>query len=312
MLARKVQSVQKDPVYPGYPSAYTTGPSAGPSMQRVPQDVSSGTGWSWDSRGWVSVYGTGAVFERYIVSGAHVELTGDNTIVRDCIIEKSIEQSTANGTQCWLIAVRHAQNVTITRNILRGLGNTEQTVADNCVRGVYGDEDGYTITYNRMYKTSSGINAFCNGGLIEHNYIYDFGYPLSNGDLTDPNFGHFNGIQDRGGGNRNLLVINNNTIMLQYGFTDAIMLAVDSGQQHNRRITNNLMSGGSYTLYARGRGDIPSTDIVITGNTFSTKYFANSGLYGSNVYFEAGGSGNVWSGNTWYDGPNAGQTVPYA
>jgi hypothetical protein len=72
-----------------------------------------------------------------------------------------------------------------------------------------------------------------------------------------------------------------------------------------------LLAGGDYPLYCGGSG---STGIVVANNVFSTvsPYYANSGYYDP-VYTGTppawGSSGNTWSNNTWYDGPNAGQTV---
>ena len=77
----------------------------------------------------------------------------------------------------------------------------------------------------------------------------------------------------------------------------------------NCTVTGNLLAGGDYPLYLGGSA---STGIVVTDNVVSTVYFPTGGYYGP-VYTSSppvwGSSGNVWSGNTWLDGPNAGQSL---
>jgi hypothetical protein len=76
-------------------------------------------------------------------------------------------------------------------------------------------------------------------------------------------------------------------------------------------VTGNLMAGGDYCIYAGGSG---STGIVMQNNVFSTvsPYYANSGFFDP-LYTGTppvwGSSGNIWAGNTWYDGALAGQTI---
>ena len=61
----------------GYPDASNTGVPAGVSLRKVPQEVTSGTGWKWDSRGWLQVTADGAVVEDLVVDGT-IEVTGSN------------------------------------------------------------------------------------------------------------------------------------------------------------------------------------------------------------------------------------------
>ena len=77
----------------------------------------------------------------------------------------------------------------------------------------------------------------------------------------------------------------------------------------NCTITGNLLAGGDYPLYLGGSA---STGILVENNVVSTVYFPTGGYYGP-VYTSSppvwGSSGNVWSGNTWLDGPNAGLSL---
>ena len=69
--------------------------------------------------------------------------------------------------------------------------------------------------------------------------------------------------------------------------------------------TDNLLAGGGYAIYA---GPATSDGLYVTDNHFSTKYYPDCGSVGVCAYWS--GTNTTWSGNTWYDGPNAGQTVP--
>jgi hypothetical protein len=71
-------------------------------------------------------------------------------------------------------------------------------------------------------------------------------------------------------------------------------------------LTGNLLAGGDYALYF----NTSDSDVIVTGNYFSARYFPKSGFFGVATGAPAWGSnGNVWSGNHWYDGPQAGELV---
>jgi len=108
------------------------------------------------------------------------------------------------------------------------------------------------------------------------------------------------------------LTIRHNTLFdpetTEMGASASIGLFADDGPVSNTTVDNNLIAGGAYCIYPGGGST--SSNIVITNNHFSTLYWANCGVYGPDAtsYWHTG-SGNVWSGNVWADGPNAGQTV---
>jgi parallel beta-helix repeat protein len=257
----------------------------------VPGQVSQGVGWHYDSRGWVEIDGDGAVFTGYRLT-TDIAVNASNVTIRNNYMTQS------GG---WGIALRHADNVTIDSNTIRGtLPHIDS--CDDAIRDIYGDSDNVKITRNNIYYCSSGINHFNSGGLIEDNYIHDLGYPC-NGSACD----HFNGIQ-LGAGTGSKMTINHNTIFNPYSQTDAIMLANDDGPQTNRTITNNLLAGGGYSFYGSGGPDGQATNIIFTGNRFSTRYYPNSGYWGPVAHWKAS-SGNVWTNNTWIDGPKAGLPV---
>lgn len=72
-------------------------------------------------------------------------------------------------------------------------------------------------------------------------------------------------------------------------------------------VRNNFFAGGGYTMYA-GPSRGASEGSVVADNVWSTKYFPDGGNFGP-VTSWVNGNGNVWTNNTWYDGPNAGQLI---
>jgi hypothetical protein len=268
------------PTVAGFPDASTTGVPAGTVLKRVPQDATSGTGWHWDTRGWVEIDGAGAVFSGFQVTGTNIDISASNVTVSNSEV--------VNGQGGWGITLRHATGVTLDRNTIRGTSASDP--GDNAIRDIYGDADGVKITGNNVYWWGSGINHFDAGGLIQGNYIHD----LKN-DSTGQQ--HLNGIQ-LGSGAGPLMTIDHNTILNPDSQTDAIMLANDDGAQTNRTITNNLLAGGGYTFYGAGGPAGSATNIRFTGNQFSTRYYAQSGYWGPVAYWKTGG-GNVWSGNSY-------------
>ena len=116
---------------------------------------------------------------------------------------------------------------------------------------------------------------------------------------------HLNGIQ-LAAGSGPLMTISHNTILCDYSQTDAIMLANDAGAQTNRTITNNLL--GAAATPSTGPGaqrqatNIGSRQQVLHGPLSRQRLLGSGRLLEERI-------GNVWSNNTWADGPTAGQLV---
>ncbi len=132
-----------------------------------------------------------------------------------------------------------------------------------------------------------------NGGIVRDSYIHDFGF-YDWGSSGGPD--HLNGVtsNDRGG-----LTVYHSTIFNSYGQTDAVSMFQDFGRQANDRIDNNLLAGGGYCIYG-GDGDKGATsNIRITNNRISRKYFPRGGRWGWIAHFTNRRNGNVLSGNRW-------------
>lgn len=257
----------------GYPDATNTGVPAGTTLRRVPQDLTSGTGWTWDSRGWIATTDN-AIVENLIIDG-HVEVYGKNVTVRN----NQILQSGEN----WAVALRTTTNVVVTHNTMGVTGAPRLAVG---VKDIYGDSTNATVSYNDISNASTGIQMYA--GLVERNYIHDLG--MNDGD-------HINGFTSNLG--TDPLTIRNNTILVKFNQTDAISLFQDFGVEAHRLITGNLLAGGGYTIYGGAGSFGQSHDIRIIGNRFSKVYFPSGGSYGPSADFESQGDGNIWSGNVW-------------
>jgi hypothetical protein len=251
---------------------------AGMLLKRVPGDVSRGPGWHWDRRGWVEVTRRGAVLRGLSIHG-NVNVTAPAVTIADDRIVNS-------GQNSFGISLRHTRNVTIRNCTISGTGPASGRLMVG-VKDVFGDSVDTRVLSNNIYYASTGVHMAA--GLIQGNYIHDMGYRPGD---------HLNGITSNGGRTR-LLVIRHNTILNQFGQTDAVSLFQDFGRQGNRVITGNLLAGGGYTVYAGGRhAGPPPFKIRITDNRISTLYYPAGGKYGPVAYFVPG-NGNAWSGNVW-------------
>lgn len=259
----------------GYPDATNSGVPDGTPLQRVPQDVTSGAGWEWDTRGWLAVTGDGAVVEYVVVEGS-IEVFGDDVTVRNNRILASGET--------WGVGLRHATNATIENNDIGVDGAPRLLVG---VKDIFGDAAGTRVLRNEIVNTSTGVQT--HEGLIEGNFIHSMGY--QDGD-------HTNGVMSNGG--TEPLTIRGNTILNDRDQTCAIGLFQDFGLEANRLVTGNLLAGGGYTIYGGASDRYGVTnDIRINNNRFSNAYFPDGGSYGPYTAFDPDGEGNDWSGNIW-------------
>jgi hypothetical protein len=274
----------------GYPDATNTGVPAGTALLNVPGQVSSGPGWTFEttSGGFVQVTGNGAV-----LSGLNIPYNvnikaSDVTLKDDKIV-------VGGGTSSYAVSLRTTVGVTIEDSTISGQNATTGRAAYG-IDDIYADSTGLTIENNNITDARTGVELA--GGQVTGNYIHDFGYV--SGD-------HTNGIFVAG--STMPLVINDNTILNNFSQTDAISLdASASGQPvANKTIENNLLAGGSYTIYGGDSLGNITSDIVVDNNRFGQTYYSTGGQYGPVAYFASAGIGNVWADNYW---DTTGQTVP--
>lgn len=269
----------------GYPDTTNTGVPSGAVLRRVPLDVSSGPGWAYDSRGWVSVTGDGAVLENLYIP-FNLDVLADNVTIRNVQIEE--------GGESFGISIRHATNVTIQDSTIGWSGAASNRLLVG-IKDIYDDSNNIRILRSELFGMGTGVQM--GAGLIQDSYIHDL--KLKSGD-------HINGTTSNG--STRPLTIRHNTVFNKYDQTDAISLFEDFGTEANRLIENNLVAGGGYTIYGGANpGGSQTSNIRIVGNRFSRMYFAGGGYYGYATAFDPRGPGNSWSGNIWDD---TGATVP--
>lgn len=261
----------------GYPDATNTGVPAGSTLRRVPQDITSGPGWVWDSRGFIQA-SSGAVVSNVIVNGSIIA-NGSNITIKG-------NQITAGG-DTWGVGLTHATNTVVSDNTIGVIGALPRLM--NGVKDVYGDSRGTQILRNNIQNADTGVQVY--EGVIADNYIHDMGYAAGD---------HINGTTSNG--STIMMTIRHNTILNKYDQTDAISLFQDFDIEANRLITDNLVAGGGYTIYGGDNQRFGKTyNIKITNNRFSRLYYPNGGYWGPIAAFDPKGVGNVLSGNYWDD-----------
>jgi hypothetical protein len=270
----------------GFPDSTNTGVPAGMALESVPSQVSSGPGWYWNAAySELIVKGNGTM-----LSGLHIQ--GSLDIQASNVTVKDVQVVTAGS---FGISLRHTTGVTIENSTVSGQNLTTGRV-NSAISDVYCDSTGMVIKDNNISHFRIGIQMAT--GLVEGNYLHDPGY--INGDHTD-------GIMAVG--TTEPMTVENNTVLIDLGQTDAITLGASSPGQAvaNKTVVGNFLAGGGYSIYGGLGKNNPTSNIVITGNRFSQLYFPKAGQYGPVAHFDPTATGNVWSGNV-YDA--TGQTIP--
>lgn len=261
----------------GYPDGSNTGVSPGVTLKTVPNDVSHGQGWHYDSRGWVEVDGSGAVLDGLYIP-YDLDVSAFNVTIKNV--------SVMNRGDSFGISLRHTRNVTIENSDIHGpdAGANRLMVG---IKDIYGDAKGTVVLRDNIWHTATGIQIYA--GLVKDNYIHDMGFRPGD---------HINGATVNGG--TDPLTLRHNTVFVSRAQTDAISLFQDFGTEANKIIDYNLLAGGGYSIYSGG-GSQQSSNVRITNNRISRIYYANGGYYGPATAFDAGAPGDVWSGNVWDD-----------
>lgn len=193
------------------------------------------------------------------------------------------------------------RNVTVTTNdfwVLMNYGRNLRVESSTLVGGpnsqaAIGDFDGGNFVGRALdiSGAADGVKMGSSSGLYG-----SFVHSLAGGEDL-----HNDAIELAGAVDVNIV---GNTILNTYPQTSAISLGdYPAGVRADVTIEANLLAGGGYTIY----GGAPVQGVVVRDNAFSTRYFPQSGYWGSRTYWRA--DGNVWSGNRWVDGPGHGAAV---
>jgi hypothetical protein len=213
----------------------------------------------------------------------NVDIAGTVTVRADNVTLKNVKVSSGG---FWVV-YNYGKNLTVTDATLTGTADTQASLAG----------DNITATRVNISGAGDGAKLGSNSSLVD-SYIHDLGGAAQGA--------HNDGIELTGAVNSK---VTHNTILNSNGQTSAIMLSEYYGTGNaNVLVQNNLLGGGGFTLYGGYEsGKTLKTGLSVKDNQFTTRFFATSGYYGPVAYWD---SRNTWSGNTWADGPKAGQQIP--
>ncbi|MEY9873343.1 hypothetical protein ABH931_002825 [Streptacidiphilus sp. MAP12-33] len=256
----------------GFPTAATTGPRSAPTSSHS---------------GDITIRTDGTVIDGWNLAGSLDIYANDVTVVDTSI----------TSTNWWGVNLRSGYHgLRVLHSRITGVPGKGQ---DN------GGED-YAVSNMGVSSVEVGwsdISVFGNAlsmgqGDLHDNYVHDLA-PFVN---ASGQWQHLDAVISDGGGDGQL-TIRHNTLLdapgVDRGASAAIGLYADTGTVNNAVVEGNWLAGGAYALYGGGQG---STGIKVTGNVFSDQYHPACGVYGNVAYWNAGGSGNVWAGNTTSDG----------
>jgi hypothetical protein len=274
-----------DPHACGYPDSSNTGVPAGVQLQRVPGQITSGPGWHWDPRGWISITKPGTVVSGISVN-ATVSVEAPDVTIKDSYINCTggcdfnvIIRTTATGAEA------NANNTVIEDSTITDTSATSPV-------GIEAEEVSNTqVLRDNISAEGTGVLFAGGGGVLADSYIHD---------LAQCCGFHNEDFQSTAGGNATL---SHNTLFNAASQTADIIIAQDFGGQSNVTIDNNLLAGGGWSVYGGDTGNnesSPATGIRITNNRLSDMFYKNCGYYGWLAAFNTpAASGNVASGNYW-------------
>lgn len=262
----------------------------------------------------------GCGFPSAATTGATAQTSLKSVASIDCSYTIKTANAVVNGITTGCIDVE-ADNVTIENSVIKsdtwwGIHTTNGATNLKLIHDTIGNQGAgegpdsggydYAITGFRTLDVSyCNISGFKDGvdisdGTFDNNYVHDLS--AFNGAHTQDMYVYPATTS---------LTVNHNTLInqtsIQYS-TAAVYIAPDSPGQNHDTITDNWMAGGSYTFYG---GDSSAKYIVVKDNVFSTEISPSGGTYGVNAgsYWWANNVGNIWSGNVWGNGPDAGKTI---
>lgn len=262
----------------GWPGAANTGY---PDGQVFSKTVSGGLTVSTD----------GAVIDGYRISGG-VTVNAKNVTIRNSWITNSA--GGVNGTG--VVKVLNGAGATIAHNLLDGQNATHACIwhegasmvatANECT----GVNDGIF-----SWATTVGVDGTGDNFSITDNWLHNFTTLAANG--------HVDGYQTEGAKNG---VISHNTFDVAQDQTSAISIWNGRKNASNIAVSNNLIQGGGFSVYAEDyspseanpAGGYTVTSITFTNNRFSNSRYACVGNWG--VWFTRGAPSDGWhrSGNT--------------
>ncbi|HYH74779.1 MAG TPA: hypothetical protein VD735_02350 [Candidatus Saccharimonadales bacterium] len=192
---------------------------------------------------------------------------------------------------------------------------------------IYSNGEYTTINRCNLYWCPNSIQVNGTGTVVTNTYVHDMTYwsaPTGPGGFTGD---HLDCMQMNAGVN-NVTITGNTFVLLHHdgaylNQTSPLALFQDFSPTvayTNVLIEDNLLAGpvgGGAWLYAgyeTGKGGVAGSNVIVRDNLFWDEPFGRGGAprSGYQMVLAAqpwGVSGNQWTNNRWYDGPNAGVVV---
>ncbi|HSX31802.1 MAG TPA: right-handed parallel beta-helix repeat-containing protein, partial [Candidatus Saccharimonadales bacterium] len=214
-------------------------------------------------------------------------ITGQNVTIKNSWITKYVAAGeAANGTG--VINVKPGASAIIDHVTLDGQDGTHACV--------WHEGTSVTIKYVNCYGANDGIFSWKGDNFtINDNYIHNLSSKASNG--------HIDGFQTEGAANG---TITHNTIDVNAEQNAAVSIWNSLKTSNNIAVSNNLLAGGGFTVYAQDSdpsqaspsGVFTVTNVTFTNNKFSRVHYGCIGFYG--VWYTRGAPTDGWrrTGNT--------------
>jgi hypothetical protein len=278
---------------PAPSASASAGPSASASASRSPAAAAAAGGYPNASNtghtgaltrkdGDMSIRENGAVISGWDLHGM-LDIYANNVTVTNCRITSK---------SWWGINLRpgftnlKVTHCTITAVLGEGLDNG---YSDYGVSNM--GEGTIEVGWNNISNYGNAISM--GTGNVHDNYVHDLAVFVNLGG----EYQHTDALISSGGAVGGLTIRHNtllNQTPIDKGASAAVGLFPDAGPVKNTTVDDNFIGGGAYALYG---GDDGATNIKVTNNVFSTQYWKGCGHYGPVAHWNAGGAGNVWSGN---------------
>jgi hypothetical protein len=240
--------------------------------------------------GGLTINTDGTVIDGYKITGG-VAINAKNVVIRNSWVTNSAGGVDGTG----VVKILNGASATIDHNLLDGTNATHACIwhegasmvatANECT----GTNDGIF-----SWATTLGVDGTGDNFTIADNWLHNFTTQASNG--------HIDGYQTEGAKNG---VIRHNTFDVSQDQNSAIAIWNDRKSASNIAVTNNLIQGGGFAIYAEDyspseaspAGGYSMTNITFTDNRFSNSRYSCVGTYG--VWFTRGAPTDGWhrSGN---------------
>lgn len=259
---------------------------AGPANTGYPD----GQVFSKTVSGGLTVSVAGTVIDGYRISGG-VTVNAKNVVIRNSWITNSAGGADGSG----VVTILNGASATIDHNLLDG-----QNATHACI---WHAGASMTATANECTQVNDGIFSWAStvgvdgtgdNFTIADNWLHNFTTLAANG--------HVDGFQTEGAKNG---VIRHNTFDVSQDQTSAIAIWNSRKSAANIAVSNNLIQGGGFSIYAEDYnpsesspgGGYSVTNITFTDNRFSNSRYACVGSYG--VWYTRGAPSDGWrrSGN---------------